>query len=342
MTWVKIDEDFYQHPKVIQAGPLAMALQVAGLCYCNRNLTDGFVPWAAARGLLTWEFLEAPEGDGRQRRKTISTTCGMQGDDVSSEYVIGLLLNAGMWEEAVGGYRIHDFPEYQLTKEEVLALRQQRVEAGKASGEARRERAVQRKANAVLNETQGRPKSEQVAERKLNETRTGQNQSERNLNEVLNGKSNETRTKPEPVPVPVPDPLDHVKRSDLNKTTATAKEPLHGPPPSPLFEAVMAIWPGAGATFYQGYTDLEEEYGADFLWDCWRAALQSGQTKPSVRYLDAVARRCKAEGRMPLEKQDLRDECREEPDNRPTEIEGQRIVGWSAGLPILDAPAKAP
>jgi len=102
---------------------------------------------------------------------------------------------------------------------------------------------------------------------------------------------------------------------------------------------VMAIWPGAGAVFFQGYADLEEEYGAAFMWGCWKAALESGQTKPSVRYLDAIARRCKAEGREPLERQELEDAERE--DNRPTEIDGIPVIGWAAGLPILDAAAKA-
>jgi hypothetical protein len=131
-------------------------------------------------------------------------------------------------------------------------------------------------------------------------------------------------------------------RQDKTVTTTTPPTPQNGPPPSPLFQAVMAIWPGAGATFYQGYTDLEEEYGQDFLWECWKAALQSGQTKPSVRYLDAVARRCKAEGRMPLEKQELRDERAEQgPDNRPTEVDGRPVAGWVGDEPIFFAPAKA-
>ena len=131
-------------------------------------------------------------------------------------------------------------------------------------------------------------------------------------------------------------------RTVHHKTTTPPTPPVGAPSPSRLMQAVMAIWPGAGAVYFQGYTDLEEEYGSDFMWGCWKAALESGQTKPSVRYLEAIARRCKAEGREPNERQELRDEPKEQPDNRPTEIGGIPVIGWAAGLPILDAGAKAP
>jgi hypothetical protein len=140
--------------------------------------------------------------------------------------------------------------------------------------------------------------------------------------------------------------------TETETKTKTKTQQRQPPPPiippnepssrSLLMEAVMAIWPGAGAVFFQGYTDLEDEYGSDFMWECWRAALKAANTKPSVGYLDKIARRCKAEGREPNERQELQDaEPEGRPDNRPTEIDGLRVIGWVAGLPILDAPAKA-
>ena len=33
MTWVRIDDRFATHPKVMEAGPMAMALDVAAMCY---------------------------------------------------------------------------------------------------------------------------------------------------------------------------------------------------------------------------------------------------------------------------------------------------------------------
>lgn len=44
--WVKLDDDFYVHPKVVMAGPEAAYLYVAGLCFCGKHLTDGVIPKA--------------------------------------------------------------------------------------------------------------------------------------------------------------------------------------------------------------------------------------------------------------------------------------------------------
>ncbi len=104
MTWVRIDDRFAQHPKVVAAGPLAMAMQVAALGYCNRELTDGFVPRAIARTLLDMD----PDA-------------GVTADASS---VIARLVEAGMWEVEHGGYRIHDYHEYQPSKEQVLRERE--------------------------------------------------------------------------------------------------------------------------------------------------------------------------------------------------------------------------
>src|SRR6266540_5902380 len=57
MPWVRIDEEFARHPKVVAAGPLGMAMQVAALCYCNQYLTDGFIPRTVVAGLLDFAGL---------------------------------------------------------------------------------------------------------------------------------------------------------------------------------------------------------------------------------------------------------------------------------------------
>ena len=52
MTWVRLADDFYRHPKVLSARlPLAGWLWVCGLAYANHYLTDGHSPRAAVRGL---------------------------------------------------------------------------------------------------------------------------------------------------------------------------------------------------------------------------------------------------------------------------------------------------
>jgi len=124
MAWVQIDDGFSQHPKVVKAGPLAMAMQIAALCYSNRNLTDGFIPWPVAQTLLSWEFLDPTEEEKGQKKYKIAVTCGMTGDDVKPDFVIGLLLDAGIWEVVDGGYMIHDYKDYQLSKQQVIQRRE--------------------------------------------------------------------------------------------------------------------------------------------------------------------------------------------------------------------------
>jgi hypothetical protein len=141
MTWVRIDDGFYQHPKVASAGPLAMAMQVAALCYCNKNLTDGFVPWSVAQSLLSWEFIGQADADNPERGSPlfkVGITCGMAGDDVTCQFVIDQLVANGLWDEADGGFRVHDYLDYQPSKAEILAVRKVRSKAGKASIRAKR------------------------------------------------------------------------------------------------------------------------------------------------------------------------------------------------------------
>ncbi len=168
MTWVRIDDGFYQHPKVASAGPLAMAMQVAALCYCNKNLTDGFVPWSVAQSLLSWEFIGQADADNPERGSPlfkVGITCGMAGDDVTCQFVIGQLVTNGLWDEADGGFRVHDYLDYQPSKAEILALRNVRSKAGKASVRSKRkhsdkkptqqdvEQGVQQDVNKMFNKT---------------------------------------------------------------------------------------------------------------------------------------------------------------------------------------------
>lgn len=133
MVWVRLDDHFDENPKIAAVGPLGIALWVTGLAYCNRNLTDGFIPWTTAQSLLSWEYLDVPEEDGRRRRQEISTTCGMSGNTVTNNDVIRLLLDAGLWEELDNGYQIHDFAEFQPSKEQVLSDRRGSAERTRQS-----------------------------------------------------------------------------------------------------------------------------------------------------------------------------------------------------------------
>lgn len=210
MTWVRLDDRFAQHPKVVAAGPLAMAMQVAALGYCNRELTDGFIPRAAARTLLDFEI----ERDGE--RYTIAVTSGYSGSDVTAAWVIDGLVASGMWEEVPGGYHIHDYLEYQPSKDEVLALREKRSEAGRVGGLKRGENW--REANEA--------KPKQSAK---------QNPSKH---------SSKTEAKSNPTPVPVPTPVNPHQDPDPD-LSFSAPEARDKEPYSADF---LAFWTAYGPT----------------------------------------------------------------------------------------------
>jgi hypothetical protein len=112
MPWVRIDDDFPQHPKVVQVGPIGMALQIAALCYSNHYLTDGFIPQQVVEHLL------------------IGCSTDVTADTVEK------LVQVGMWEVGNKGYMIHDFLEYQPSKAQILSDREQKQAAGRAGGVA--------------------------------------------------------------------------------------------------------------------------------------------------------------------------------------------------------------
>jgi hypothetical protein len=120
MSWVKLDDTFPEHPKLIAAGPLAGWLWVVGLAYCTRHLTDGIIPAAVVPRLV---------GD------TIATR--------TRQRCVTTLVRVGLWKRDTNGdIRVHDYLDYQPSRAEVLRMRQARVNAGSLggtrSGETRR------------------------------------------------------------------------------------------------------------------------------------------------------------------------------------------------------------
>ena len=171
MAWVKFDDHFDQHPKLAAVGPLGLALWTVGIAYCNRNLTDGFIPWSVARTLLSWEYLAPPDEDGRRRVHRISVSCGMVGDDVHSDDVIALLVYAGLWDEVEDGYVVHDYEQYQPSRASVEESRARvtavRSEAGRLGGQANRKQTrSKREANAK--QTPSKSEANDQAKRKQN------------------------------------------------------------------------------------------------------------------------------------------------------------------------------
>lgn len=95
MSWVKLDDAFADHPKVMALGRdriVGLGLWTAAACYCARFLTDGFVPIAVTQGF-------------------------------GNERVLGRLVDVGLLTKQPGGYQLHDWLEYNPPREKVLAER---------------------------------------------------------------------------------------------------------------------------------------------------------------------------------------------------------------------------
>lgn len=108
MPWGRIDDSLYDHRKV-EALPDAIRLACVGLqalaiSWCNRQLTDGFVPANRIAKL---------HGTRRHRDALVAVE---------------------MWDEAPGGIQIHNFLRYNRSRAQVIAER----EAARARMEQKR------------------------------------------------------------------------------------------------------------------------------------------------------------------------------------------------------------
>ena len=107
MTWIKVEDDFYDHPKFLSLTHDAVALWVTGLAWCSRHRTDGLIPPAAVQRLGF-----APE----------------HAEELAA---------AGLWTQSDNAWRVHEFTHYQRSADEIAAVSAARSEAGR-KGAAKR------------------------------------------------------------------------------------------------------------------------------------------------------------------------------------------------------------
>jgi hypothetical protein len=97
MAWARLDDTLPVHPKVRALTDAAFRLYICAICWSNLHLTDGYVPSSQLRYL----------SDVRRPAQ-----CAEQ------------LVQAELWENAEGGWRIHDYLEYQPSAEKVRRERE--------------------------------------------------------------------------------------------------------------------------------------------------------------------------------------------------------------------------
>jgi hypothetical protein len=94
VTWFKVDDGFWSHPKTLALSPEAVALWTRAGSYCGKHLTDGFV-LETILPMLQGTPQEADE-----------------------------LVRAGLWCPVEGGWEFHDWTAYQDTREAVERRRE--------------------------------------------------------------------------------------------------------------------------------------------------------------------------------------------------------------------------
>lgn len=92
MSWVRIEDGFFRHRKVIDLSKDAKLLFIAGLCHCSDQTTDGFISTASLR-------LIAASVDVKPQ-------------------VASLLVDVGLWHKQADGHTVHDYLDYQPSAED--------------------------------------------------------------------------------------------------------------------------------------------------------------------------------------------------------------------------------
>lgn len=95
MAWFKVDDTLHCHPKVRRAGAASAGVWVTAGSFCMAYKTDGVVP--------TWWL----DSWGRTGRTAAAA-----------------LVREGLWEAVDGGYRFHDWDDYQPLSDEIEQVRE--------------------------------------------------------------------------------------------------------------------------------------------------------------------------------------------------------------------------
>ena len=222
MTWSKLDDNIFDHPKMLKAGEDAANLYVRGLVYCNRYLTDGHIP---AEALVTLS---------RKRE--------------AARYSADLV-RVGLWEtHPDGGWTVHDFHDHNPTAAEVAekraAIAAKRSEAGKRggkrSGETRSNEAKRKQDAAGAKQNEANDKQPRDEATKQNASPIPDPSSE-GSKEPLSGA---------PLAAPTGAPLELTPpKAKARVKRAAAPKPAKPAAPFTAGEAVAALAASSGGRF---------------------------------------------------------------------------------------------
>jgi hypothetical protein len=104
MPWGRLDDDLNDDPKLSALTDSAFRLWVAGLVYCNKHLTDGFIPESEVQ----YFRLKA-----KNRAPLVAELCTPQTS----------LGKGPLWHKVENGYTMHDYLDWNDSRDKVMADR---------------------------------------------------------------------------------------------------------------------------------------------------------------------------------------------------------------------------
>lgn len=118
MTWFKVDDKFWSHPKSIHVSSTALGIWCRAGAYCADHLTDGVI-----------------------EERLLHTVCPEPRAVVVR--AAAELVAAELWEVIPGGWRYHDWSDHQPSRKDVEADRAAGRERQRKSRERRRAESQQ-------------------------------------------------------------------------------------------------------------------------------------------------------------------------------------------------------
>ena len=111
-TWVKLIDDWYEHPKFLEVSPVAELLWLRSLGWSGHHRRDGQIP------------------DKEVRR--LAADLGVRNGALAHE-----LVKAKLWHRRGRGYAVHDWDHYQRTRAQIEAESKAKARAGRLGGKQR-------------------------------------------------------------------------------------------------------------------------------------------------------------------------------------------------------------
>lgn len=134
MPFGRLHEEAAGDSKLLALSDAAWRMWGMGLIYCQKNLTDGFIPAHAVqsfgvRGFDVDAILSAVSALGLPQRLWASVNGAIRGlfrttNTIATELCTAQVPGkAPLWERVDGGYQVHDYLQWNDSKDEILKAR---------------------------------------------------------------------------------------------------------------------------------------------------------------------------------------------------------------------------